>query len=116
MGYEFHITRADDWTGSWQRPIEEADWLAIARADPRIRPIGEETTSDGPRTIYGWRDDTGPSLIWSNGEVCINGIRDQAVIAELVVLAQVFDAVVMGDDGEIYRAGEFGHVTFTDAD
>jgi hypothetical protein len=98
VGYEPHITRADEWAGSHAAPISEGEWLAVAKSDDRIRLWAHSE-------FFGWRDG-GPSMYWSHGQVNVKGARDPAEIAELVLFARGLGAHLQGDDGEIY--GESG--------
>lgn len=41
MGWEVHMTRADHWAHSDQRPITAAEWLAVVSADPELRIDGQ---------------------------------------------------------------------------
>ena len=36
MGWEIHITRADDWAESDQQPITTDEWLTLIDADPEL--------------------------------------------------------------------------------
>lgn len=37
MGYDLHVTRADDWTESESSPITLNEWLAYVQEDPEMR-------------------------------------------------------------------------------
>ena len=37
MGYDLHVTRADDWTESESSPITLNEWLAYVEEDPEMR-------------------------------------------------------------------------------
>jgi hypothetical protein len=40
MGYDVHITRADDWTDSANVPVALAEWLSCVAGDPEMRHDG----------------------------------------------------------------------------
>jgi hypothetical protein len=40
MGYDVHITRADDWVDAESKPISLDQWLAYIRSDPEMRLDG----------------------------------------------------------------------------
>jgi hypothetical protein len=100
VGYEFHITRAENWVESDQRPITAEEWLAVVAADPELR-IDEENGPyfavwSGPCSYEGggWFD-------WSDG--CISTKNpDRAILGKMLRLATQLGAVVQGDDGEVY--------------
>src|ERR1051325_8075443 len=57
MGYDVHITRAQDWTESAAHPITFDEWKAYIRSDREMRldnraqattPSGETCTTEGP--------------------------------------------------------------------
>jgi len=37
MGYELHITRADEWHNSKLNPISLDEWVAYVSSDPEMR-------------------------------------------------------------------------------
>jgi hypothetical protein len=101
MGYEFHITRAENWAESDQRPITAEEWLAGVGGDPELH-IDEQSGAyfavwSGPCSYPGgaWFD-------WSDGQIFTKN-PDQAILAKMLQLADRLEGVVQGDDGEIYR-------------
>jgi hypothetical protein len=100
MGYEFHITRALDWSESEQSPIAAAEWLQLVAADPELH-IDEQ---NGPYFAV-WSgtasDPEGGWFDWSDG--CISTKNpDRAILTKMLELALKLRAKVQGDDGEIY--------------
>ena len=100
MGWEVHITRADDWSQSAQRPITADEWLAAVAADPELR-VDE---ANGPYFVV-WsgpcRYLEGGWFEWADG--CVSTRQpDQAVLAKMLQLAARLGARVQGDDGEEY--------------
>jgi hypothetical protein len=101
MGWELHMTRADDWSQSADRPITAEEWLAVVAADPELH-IDEangryfavwshpRSKSDG-----GWFD-------WADGQVSTKQ-PDRPVLKKLLQLADKLGATVQGDDGEVYN-------------
>ena len=100
MGYEFHITRAADWSQSGQLPITAEEWLAVVGGDPELR-IDEQ---NGPYFAV-WSgqcsDPDGGWFDWSDGQINTKN-PDQAILAKMLQLADRLGGAVQGDDGEIY--------------
>ena len=94
MGWEVHMTRADHWPDSDQRPITADEWLAVVAADPELRIdaangsyfavwSGLVSYPDG-----GWFD-------WADG--CVSTKHpDRAILGKLLQLAGRLGAVVQG--------------------
>jgi len=117
MGYDVHITRADDWTDSEKTPITLDEWLAYIEADPEMRHDGfaEARTPEGHTlrieadglsvwTAYSGHDpeaNTGGWFSWNDGDICVKN-PDEEILRKMYAIAQVFDAHVQGDDGEEY--------------
>ena len=102
MGYELHITRADNWLDSAAVPIERAEWLRVA-AENALLPTGSvsfEGQRDEPVFTIGEED--GPSIYWHEGQLVAKGIRGEEDIEALVTLAKELGARLVGDDGEEY--------------
>ncbi len=100
MGYDLHITRADDWTRSEVVPITVDEWLdAVAtdpdlRIDPRNGPYFAVWGNATENRAESWLD-------WSDGEVFTKNPR-RIELAKMLDLAARFGASVQGDDGERY--------------
>lgn len=104
MGWEVHMTRAEFWAESDQRPITSDEWLAVVKADPELR-IDE---ANGPYFAVwsgmcsypdgGWFD-------WQDGCVSTKS-PDRAILGKLLELAAKLGAEVQGDDGEVYSSAE----------
>ncbi len=111
MGYELHITRADNWMDAADHPIFDAAWTLVVEGDPSL----EVRTTD----FYDHRDaSTGkvvrvhpvmwkahpeePAALWlMKGEItCKN--PDEPTIAKLKEIALKLGARVFGDDDEEY--------------
>jgi hypothetical protein len=105
MGYDFHITRRNDWSCEG-KDITAEEWLAYVRGDAELTLAA---TSAWPYWTV-WR---GPSklaepwLDWSSGQIYTKN-PDSLLIDKMISIAEALDARVLGDDGEIYdeRASE----------
>ena len=82
MGWEFHITRADDWSESAEKPISAAEWLAVVAEDPELH-IDEDNGPyfavwSGPCT-----DPDGRWFDWADG--CISTKNpDPAILGKML--------------------------------
>ncbi len=104
MGYEVHITRADDWSDNDATPIEAEEWLGVVEADPELTIQAE----NGPYFAAwsgacsypggGWFD-------WSAGNISTKN-PDRAILGKMLRLASLLGASVQGDDGEVYRSAD----------
>jgi hypothetical protein len=101
LGYELHITRADDWVDSPASPISEADWDAMTERHPDCFYPVSALSGDRPRQCR-WRGLRGPVLSFERGQVTVKGVRDEAEVISLAALAADLGASLMGDDGEVY--------------
>jgi hypothetical protein len=93
MGYDIHITRRKFWADKG-RDITAEEWLTYIRRDSELhlRP-------QSGRYFAEWSG--GSWLDWSHGEIFSKNPHD-ALVMKMVAMAKQFDAVVQGDDGEIY--------------
>lgn len=118
MGYDVHITRADDWTESASVPISLEDWLAVVDRDPELRLERTASATTAEREIVsfespglsvwtGWsRHGAGGSFAWidhSDGEIVVKN-PDEEVLRKMHQIARALGARVQGDDGEEYDA------------
>ncbi len=98
MGYDIHITRANDWTDSESTPITREEWLEQVAADSSIGPDPENGEDDFlwlAHPIEPW------SLWWYRGEVYTKD-PDIHTIKKMAGIARLLHARVQGDDREIY--------------
>jgi hypothetical protein len=117
MGYELHITRAEEWRQSKLNPISLDQWLAYISSDPEMRldqcatattPVGDtlnyqsqglaewtEYSRNGKDGNFAWFD-------WQNGEVVVKN-PDEELIGKMCRIAQALHARVQGDDGKFYN-------------
>lgn len=104
MGYDLHITRADDWTKSRERPITEAEWLAVITSDPELRP-SESNERNGLIAAFwtGYPESrTGSDCFYLKYGRITEKNPDKTVIRKMVEIARELDARVLGDDDEEY--------------
>jgi len=118
MGYDVHITRKRNWFDD-EPKITMAEWLAYLESDATMRLDGyaEATTPNGDtlryeneglavwigysrhhpqQQIIAWFD------FWK-GDIAVKN-PDEEIRRKMWLIAQVLDAKVQGDDGEIYGA------------
>jgi hypothetical protein len=101
MGYDLHITRRKDWSGTGN-DITAQEWLAYVKKDPELL-----ISPENGATFALWNGKSeypDPWLDWSGGNIYTKN-PDQALIDKMVAIAGDLHAVVQGDDGEIYRGG-----------
>ena len=116
MGYDLHVTRADSWLDSEQRPITLDEWIAFVRSDPSLRLDGfAEATSDEGESIrieapgiavwtaYSQHGVDGNMawLHWFGGRVDAKN-PDEEIRRKLHAIAVALRAKVQGDEGEDY--------------
>jgi hypothetical protein len=115
MGYELHITRAENWWESQDTPIPLADWRALVREDPELEETGvaEASTPEGRlryenQGLSVWSAHPGGERVWfdwRDGCVIVKN-PDEPVIAKMISVAERLGARVQGDDGELYPLPE----------
>ena len=105
MGYDLHITRAEDWTDNDAAQISAEEWLAVVRADPELRLAPEAGMGPYFATWTGPSRHAEPWLNWSAGNIYTKN-PDSALLRKLVSLAAQLGGRVQGDDGELYTGEE----------
>ena len=102
MGYDLHITRAQDWSQTSGQEITEAEWRSIIDEDPSLTPssdLGEGCASwKTPYGAAGW-------LCWSNGQL-YSKAPDPEMLGKMLDIAKQLGAHVQGDEGELYHRKE----------
>lgn len=104
MGYDLHITRAEDWGESEKTPITEEEWEAVVGSDPELRLIPENgpgfATWIDPASgkELGWFD-------WSEGQISTKN-PDRGQLEKMLKIAICLGAQVLGDDGEEYTTAK----------
>ncbi len=108
MGYDLHITRAEEWSDNESAPIPAEEWLLIVDEDPELRLV----EANGPYFAV-WRSPaTGAEddwLDWFEGNVYSKNPCD-ALIDKMVQIAGRHGAKVQGEEGEVYTGGGRGGV------
>lgn len=102
MGYDLHLTRADEWIDSGATPITIEEWVAAGRTAPFLAESAE--LSDGttnPVFVLAEGGLDGPAFYWSEGRVVVRG-ADEGDVPACVEVARLVSATVIGDDGETY--------------
>ena len=101
MGYDLHITRADDWSENDGQKITAEEWIEIINEDPELLP-------DPPNGVYSvlWKGKSGsqdPWFDWFDGNIFTTN-PDRAVVEKMLQIAAFLHAKVQGDNGEIYSS------------
>lgn len=113
MGYDLHITRADDWMRSEKHPISRAEWYAFVAADPELElsttDYWESKTANGGIereyavywVAYPGSDKETPAFWMHNGRI-VKKNPDKAVVRKMAAIARQLGARLFGDEGEEY--------------
>lgn len=100
MGYDLHVTRADDWADNKGHEISVDEWLRFVGEDPELRLAGYNgpyfALWSGPSK---YRD---PWLDWHAGNLYSKN-PDKAIVEKMLQIAERLGARVQGDDGEFYE-------------
>lgn len=100
MGYDLHITRAENWTENEDQWITSDEWLSVVESDRELTL----NTINGP-FFTDWSVESryeSPWFDWSEGNIFTKN-PDKKIIEKMLQLADRLNAQVQGDDGEIYR-------------
>ena len=103
MGYDLHITRAENWAENAGTEITADEWLALVKSDPEL-----SLSSDNGPYFAIW---SGPSrypdpwLDWFGGNIYSKN-PDSALLQKMVSVAATLGARVQGDEGELYTGDE----------
>lgn len=116
MGYDVHITRAEEWVDSEEFPITIEEWVEYVRLDPEMRldnvatafQDGEPLVSYQNDGLAVWtaysQNDVDGNLAWFDygaGEIVVKNPDDE-IIEKMKQIAAALNAKVLGDDGESY--------------
>lgn len=102
MGYDLHITRAELWTESEDRPISQAEWQTVVDSRGDLGP-------DGSGFVLQLPMGTAIFMRWWDGQITVNKpfgrdkTLDDLVTDALVGLATDANAYLQGDDWEVYE-------------
>jgi hypothetical protein len=103
MGYDVHITRAEDWSDNQGFEISTEEWLNLIQNDPELTPMPESE-----KYSVVWHGPTQYSetwLDWADGNIYTKN-PDKATLRKMWQVAQRLNAKIQGDDGEIYDERE----------
>jgi ribonuclease HI len=93
MGYDFHITRREDWYDKGD-DISTDEWLSYVESDPELSI--DETNGE---YFANWKDDDW--LDWRRGEIYTKNPRKK-LVEKMIQIANRLSAKVQGDEGEVY--------------
>lgn len=105
LGWEIHITRADDWTDSQQYPITVDEWLALVKSDPELIIDPRDNGPYFALWLSHHRYGDHPWFDWFSGSINTKN-PDRKTMGKAIEIARYFDARVQGDDGEVYERTE----------
>jgi hypothetical protein len=121
VGYDVHITRAEDWLQSKDAPITLAEWKDYTQSDPEMRldNYAEASTQTGEMiryeseglavwTAYSGHEIDG-NMAWFDlceGRIVVEN-PDEEIIRKMCAIAQKLDARVQGDELEFYEKSTF---------
>jgi hypothetical protein len=99
MGYDIHITRADDWIDNQGHKIEASEWHAVIESGPKLRLAGY----NGPHFAIwdGHPQDHEAWLDWHEGNITTKN-PDNFLLRKMIEIGGRLGAKVQGDDGELY--------------
>jgi hypothetical protein len=102
MGYEVHITRAEDWTESADYPISESEWLKVVHSDPSLHISDEGTVLwlDHPD-----KPSDKPQFWYADGMITKKH-PDECTLQKMAEIADRLNARVIDDDGAEYGEEE----------
>jgi hypothetical protein len=102
LGYDLHITRAEEWVESEESPITPDEWLAVASNDPDLFAMPENGETF---FAFGERENPHAWFDWFEGNVFTKN-PNRATLEKMLQLARNLNARVQGDDGELYESPE----------
>jgi hypothetical protein len=99
MGYELHITRAEEHFSNEGREITADEWLRYVESDPELTriPTSKYMVSWSGKSKY-----PDPWFDWCLGNISTKH-PDRPMVAKMIEMATHFGARVQGDDCEIYE-------------
>lgn len=104
MGYDVHITRAEDWARNKGYEITTSEWGNLVQADAKLVPDPE----NGPNSVIWSGHPQGKKdawIDWSMGNIYTTN-PDRALVRKMLQIAKDLEAWVQGDDKEVYDSAE----------
>jgi hypothetical protein len=111
VSYEVHITRADSWVLSDEIQIGREEWQSAAR-DANLISTGDPGYFYA-RAVRGNGEDA--SFEWDEGRITVIE-PDEPTLVKMLQLAATLDAIVQGDEDEIYRMRADGTTEVVDGE
>jgi len=99
LGYDVHITRAENWFDNQGFEISSFEWQKIVQKDPELIPMPENG-----KYFVKWYGPTKYPDTWfdlSNGNIYTKA-PDKETLRKMLNIANQLEAKVQGDEGEIY--------------
>ena len=99
MGYEIHITRAENWASNEDCPITSSEWLDLIERDKSLRLADY----NGPHFAI-WDDHPDDFEAWldlNDGNITTKH-PDDPLLHKMLEIAEFLGANVQGDDSELY--------------
>jgi hypothetical protein len=105
MGYDVHITRADDWVDSDGVPITPDEWRAYVDGAPDLEWDSQRpwTHMEVDLTVWTGHPTQDAWLALLDGQVETKN-PDGPMLTKMYEIATALGARVQGDDGEYYGA------------
>ena len=106
MGYDLHISRAEEYHDSDAHPIPLDEWLSYAEGTPTLRAVGWLGRDEERQPLYEHTcaDGSVVSLTWFEGAIEIKGRFGGDAYREFGAIAEDLQANLQGDHGERYTA------------
>ena len=117
MGYDVHITRAENWLNSQHHPVLESEWLGLVSADETLEvdalSYSGRDSADGtskrqhPVIWLAHTDPQGdhPNFWYKDGRIFRKN-PDDPTLKKMIEIAHKLDARVLGDEEEEYAVVE----------
>jgi hypothetical protein len=110
MGYDLHITKAEDWTEASAQPISTNELTQLIASDPDLvvstadyyDRTAEEGDTERIHAILWTAHPEEVSLWFQDGEITAKN-PDDLTIVKMLEIAERLHARVLGDDGEAYE-------------
>lgn len=100
MGYDLHITRAENWFENEGFQIAREEWDVYVKSDAELEIDNENEGSVNWNSAL-YEKDYAPWYNWFEGNISTKNPED-AVIVKMFKIAVALNARVQGDDGEFY--------------